>query len=374
MPTMNLSIERLLNLAMDIQQIPAPTFDEGPRADFLESRFRQEGLQDVRRDQLGNVYAHLPGESREKPLVVTAHLDTVFPLDAELSLQKSPGKICGPGIGDNSLGVAGLIALVWGVRTLDAVLPMDLVLVGTVGEEGLGNSRGMRAVVDHFGSRALAYLALEGMALGHVFNRGMAVRRFEIICRTGGGHSWVDYGSPSAVHEIAGLISDLGRLELPRSPRTTWNAGLIRGGTSVNTIASEACVEIDLRSESKTALADLEESLRQQVNSLARPGVELTTRLIGERPSGSIDADHPLVGLCCRALESVGIEPHLSIGSTDTSIPLHLGFPSVCLGLTTGAGAHTMGEYINTLPLAQGVQQLMVVIQGASEALGSSEA
>jgi tripeptide aminopeptidase len=365
----HLPVDRVLDLAREIQQIPAPTFAEERRADFVETRFKQEGLQDVHRDHLGNVYGRLPGDKRKKPLVVTAHLDTVFPLDVDLSVQKSPGKICGPGIGDNALGVAGLVGLIWSMRAGGATLPMDLLLVGTVGEEGLGNSRGMRAVVDRLGDQALAYLALEGMALGHVFNQGMAVRRFEITCRTGGGHSWVDYGKPSAIHEIAGLISDLKDLDLPGSPRTTWNAGLFSGGISVNTIAPEASVEIDLRSESEAVLTDLEGTLFQLVDALTRPGVDLKATLVGERPAGSIDPGHPLVDLACNSLELAGVEPHLSIGSTDTSIPLHLGYPAICLGLTTGAGAHTIGEYINTLPLAQGLEQLMNVVLGAFDAL-----
>ncbi|MDX1435259.1 MAG: M20/M25/M40 family metallo-hydrolase [Anaerolineales bacterium] len=362
-------IEPLLDLAVEIQQIPAPTFAEADRAGFVAACFQEEGLLEVAQDELGNVSARLPGLHGGPPLIIAAHLDTVFPKETNLEVHQATDRIYGPGIGDNSLGVAGLFGLVWELRRRKIELENDLLLVGTVGEEGLGNSQGMRGVVERYGERALAYIALEGMALGYIFNRGMAARRFSVSYRTKGGHSWVDYGTPSAVHEISRLVSRLTDLELPDSPRTSWNAGLIQGGTSVNTIASEATVQLDLRSEDELELAKLEAEVTRAVHAVPRPGVEVEVELIGSRPQGAIPADHPLVKLAQDSLKAVGIEPRLSIGSTDASIPLHYGLPAVCIGLTTGSGTHSEDEYINVSPLVSGLDQLVRVVRGAHTAL-----
>ncbi|HJS28051.1 MAG TPA: M20/M25/M40 family metallo-hydrolase [Anaerolineales bacterium] len=363
------SLESILDLAVEIQQIPAPTFSEGARAGFVEARFRREGLDDVWRDGLGNVLARLAGGGGGKPLILAAHLDTVFPMETELTVHRTPEQVYGPGIGDNSLGLAGLFGLVWEIRARSLALAPDLILTATVGEEGLGNSRGMQAVVDRYADQALAYVAVEGMALGHIFNRGMGVRRYKVTYRTKGGHSWVDFGVPSAVHEISRLVSRLSSLQIPESPRTSWNAGLIQGGTSVNVIAAEASVQLDLRSEDQAALSSLEAEVTQAARSVPPPGVEVEVELIGQRPMGSIPDDHPFVCLAQDSLRSVGIEPHLSIGSTDASIPLHRGLPAVCIGLTTGSGTHSLDEYIDVAPLGDGMEQLLSLVAGAHGAL-----
>lgn len=196
---------RVLDLAVTIQQIPAPPFGEAQRAEFVRQRFAVEGLEAVSLDALGNVFACLPGSGRSKPLVVSAHLDTVFPFDTDLKVRREADRIFGPGIGDNSLGVAGLFGLLWALRQErgdQPGLPGDLWLVANVGEEGLGDLRGIRAVVERFKDEPLAYLILEGMAFGQVYHRALGVQRYRITVRTEGGHSWVDYGRHSAIHEF----------------------------------------------------------------------------------------------------------------------------------------------------------------------------
>lgn len=396
---------RTLDLAIAIQQIPAPTFHEAERARFMQQQFVASGLADVSIDNLGNVYGRLPGSGWvQQPLVVSAHIDTVFPAGTDLRVRREADRIWGPGIGDNSLGVAGLLGLVWSLRrrwdtgelrprdgsiggskestwgasasTLPgsqkrapagghSSLPGDVWLVANVCEEGLGDLRGMRAVVDRFGKRVLAYLVLEGMALGQVYHRGLGVRRYRVWARTAGGHSWVDHGKPSAIHELAALVTRLTNIPLPAEPRTTTNVGVITGGTSVNTIAAEACLELDLRSEGLNALEDLIDRVEVTIRSANRPGVQVSHELIGERPVGKIAARHPLVRLVQRSLEAQGLSPNLSIGSTDANIPLSRGLPAVCLGLSTGGGAHTLDEYVNIQPVARGLAQLTAVVEGA---------
>jgi len=360
-----LLINKVLDLAMEIQQIPAPTFAEDRRAMFIRSLFQGERLSEVYRDGVGNVYGRLPGAGQTRPLIVSAHLDTVFPAGTDLRVQRQPGRIYGPGIGDNSLGVAGLFGLLWALRRGGITLPGDLWLVANVCEEGLGNLNGMRAVVTRFQDQPLAYIVLEGMALGQVYHRGLGVRRYRIEFRTAGGHSWVDYGKPSANHELAYFVTRLTSLQLPLQPRTTLNVGVIAGGFSVNTIAAQAHFELDLRSEGIEELSGLCFQIEELVKQCQRPNLQIGAQLIGDRPAGELPAGHPLVTLTARSLEAVGLTPVLNIGSTDANIPLSLGLPAVCIGLTAGSGAHTLKEYILTNLVAQGLKQVLLTVEGA---------
>jgi tripeptide aminopeptidase len=355
-------ISRLIDLAISIQQIPAPTFHETQRAEFVRANFAEENLADVEVDPVGNVYARLAGTNRERTLVVSAHLDTVFPAGVNLHLERQPERILAPGIGDNSLGVAGLFGLVWMLKQNKLTLPGDLWLVANVGEEGLGNLNGMRAVVDRFGAAPLAYIALEGMALGQVFHCGLGVRRNRITIHTSGGHSWIDSGQPSAIHELAALSTRITSLKLPSCPRSTLNIGIISGGSSVNTIAAEAMLELDLRSESDETLETLAGQVEQIALSTRKPGVEVEVQWIGQRPSGALPKDHPLVMLALDCLREVGIEPHLITGSTDANLPLSRGLAALTVGLTSGGRAHSMDEYINLEPLEKGMQQLIGLV------------
>lgn len=355
-------LNRVIDLAVEIQQVPAPTFDEAARAELVRQRFAEAGLRDVQRDADGNVYGRLAGrDPGRKPLVVSAHLDTVFPADTDLSVTRLGRRLSGPGIGDNSLGVAALLALAW-ERT--DPLPGDVWLAANVCEEGLGDLRGMKAVVERFGAQALAYLVLEGIGLGQVYHRALGVRRYRITVRARGGHSWKDYGQPSAVHEIARLTTWLADLPLPHQPRTTLNIGRIQGGTSVNVLAAEASMELDLRSEGAAALADLIERVELLAGRLRRDGVSVEMEVIGERPAGELPSGHALVRLAVDSLRAQGVEPELTIGSTDANIPLSRGYPSVCLSLTRGDGAHTTAEFIEAEPLALGLAQLRAFVDG----------
>ena len=359
--------DRVLDLAVHIQQIPAPTFDEGKRATFIRDRFLEENLSDVEIDTLGNVLARLPGEGDADPVVVSAHIDTVFPCETDLTVRREPGKIYGPAIGDNSLGVASLFGLLWALRQRAISTPGDIWLVANVCEEGLGDLKGMRAVVERFGHQPLAYVILEGMAYGEVFHRGLGVQRYRISARTEGGHSWADYGNPSAIHELAALVKKLTGLELPKQPRTTLNVGIISGGTSINTIAAQAHLELDLRSEDPETLQNLVAQVEALVADADCPSVKYETEVIGQRPAGEIPVNHPLVQLAVQTLKAQGTSPHLNIGSTDANIPLSQELPAVCIGLTRGSGAHSTREMISTAELPKGIDQMLEVITKSFE-------
>ncbi|MBE9474995.1 MAG: M20/M25/M40 family metallo-hydrolase, partial [Chloroflexi bacterium] len=288
-------VDQVLELAIEIQQIPAPTFNESKRGEFIYERFIQENLMDVEIDEIGNVLGRLPGSGSALPIIVSAHLDTVFPIGTDLGCKRLAEKVTGPGIGDNAVGLAGLFGLLWELNQQQVTLNSDLWLVANVGEEGLGDLRGMREVVNRFAGQIQAYIILEGMALGQVYHRGLGVRRFRITVNTSGGHSWVDYGKPSAVHELAQIVTRLLAIQIPEEPRTTINVGVISGGISVNTIAAEASLDLDLRSEDFAALDELVRSVEGTLQESQSPDVGVSIELIGQRPVGEIPQNHPLV-------------------------------------------------------------------------------
>jgi len=352
------TLDRILDLTVQIQQVAAPTFDEAARAQFVLERFRAEGLTDLETDSAGNVYARLTG-GKQPPLVVSAHLDTVFPAGTDLTVRREAGRIYGPGIGDNSLGVASLFGLLWLLRERNISLPGDLWLVANTGEEGLGDLKGMKAICQRFGAAPKCYLVVEGMALGHVYHRGTGVRRYKITVHTEGGHSWIDFGKPSAIHELSKLVAQISALKVPAEPRTTFNVGRIGGGTSINTIAPSAWVELDLRSEGALELAALARRVEALLETVNQRGVRVESEVIGQRPAGEIPLAHPHLKLAQSILRQLGFEPSLTVGSTDANIPFSLGYPALVLGVTRGGGAHTVGEYIETGPVADGMEQLV---------------
>ena len=362
---MNAFVKRVVERAIQIQQIPAPTFHEQKRAEFVHDLFFAEGLDDLCVDETGNVFARWPGKGTEKPLVVSAHLDTVFPMETTLRLARGSDLVHGPGLGDNSLGVAALFGLLWALREREIQPRGDIWFVANVCEEGLGDLRGMKAVVDRFGGDVHAYLVLEGLALGHVYHRAVGVKRYRVTARTSGGHSWSDYGQPSAVHELAKLVVELASLSLPTHPRTTMNVGRISGGTSVNVIAPEATLDLDLRSEGQESLTALVAAVERLIQKANRAGVSVESQVIGHRPAGEISANHPLVSLAKDCLQELGLDAGLISGSTDANIPLSKGYPAIVLGITTGGSAHTIHEYINVKPIAQGIEQLVKFVSRA---------
>ena len=364
--------ERVIHLAEKIQQIPAPTFNEHQRAKFIQRNFIEFGIKEVLLDDIGNVYALIRGRGEKQPLVVSAHLDTVFPSSTDLSISRTQDRISGPGIGDNSLGLAGLFGLFWALYANNDVknpgpqLAGDVWLVANVGEEGLGNLNGMKAVVNRFGGGVCAYLILEGTSLGQIYHRGLGVKRYRITANTKGGHSWVDFGKKSAIHEIAELVVKIKALNYSKEPRTSYNVGIISGGTSVNTIAAEANLQLDLRSVNPKALDEISnqvEVLVKHSNQKGGEDLQIVAEVIGERPSGETPADHPLVKLAEGCHIANGLRAKLNIGSTDANEPLSRGYPAICLGLTTGGGVHTTGEYIDIKPVGQGLGILVDLVQ-----------
>ena len=358
-----MDLDRWIDRTLAIQSIPSPTFDEAERAAFLRSEFGALGVDQLDQDDIGNLFALIPG-AKAPPLIVSAHLDTVFSEKTDLSHRRTRSRLIGPGVGDNSVALAALLEL--GRDLQDRGLAGDVWLVANVGEEGLGNLRGMREVVARFGKKVTAYLVLEGMALGHVYHRALPVRRYRVTFRTEGGHSWIHAGRASALHKLLEVGRQVLDLPIPSDPRTILNIGRIMGGRSINSIADSAVLEIDLRSESEATLEHLDLQLRNLCKGPHTGGTEIDLALVGSRPGGYLAADHPLVLAALESLTKAGErEAYLEYGSTDASVPLNRGIPAVCVGITKGGEAHTTREFIEIRPMRKGYMAVLDLIETA---------
>lgn len=356
--------ETLLQLIIDIQQIPAPTFDEGARAAFIEQQMSELGLVDLLMDGTFNVYGRYPHASSPDlpPVIVSAHSDTVFPKETDLTHRRDGNRLYGPGIGDNSTGVGGILFLAKLMLAQGVAVKRPLWFVSNVGEEGLGDLNGMKAVVERFGSEA-TYLVVEGGLFGQISHRAIGVQRFKISVHAEGGHSWGSFGRRSAIHELGQLIAQIAALNVPQKPKTTFNVGVIEGGTSINTIAQYAHMLLDLRSEDTAHLVQLVTAVRkmvEQADKQAGASVQFNMSQIGNRPAGQIDSNHRLIRQATDALKQVGVNhPAYITSSTDANIPLSKRYEAVCIGLTESNFAHRLDEYISTEKLPKGIMQLL---------------
>ncbi|RMF53107.1 MAG: M20/M25/M40 family metallo-hydrolase [Chloroflexota bacterium] len=359
---------RILAEAIAIQQIAAPTFEEAQRATYVQARFSAlPQLDSLARDDLHNVYARLRGTEPNRPaLLVSAHTDTVFSLNTPLTISQTDETICGAGIGDNSLGVAALLGAAELLSQSQVRLPADIWFVANSREEGLGNLDGIRAVYARLGKQLGHAIVIEGMALGHVYIGGIAVKRLRIACHTEGGHSWLHFGRPSAIHHLMRLGAQIAALRPPESPRSTYNIGLIQGGRSVNTIADEAALWLDLRSETREGLAALERSVLNLLELNRTNGVRFEVTTVGDRPAGSLPRSHPLVSLAHEALTYLGLTPTFECGSTDANALLAHGLPTITIGITRGGNAHRSDEFIEKAPVLEGMWQLLLLIGAAA--------
>ncbi len=345
--------------AIRVAEIPAPTFKEQERARYVEQRFAEIGGWDsLDRDRKGNVVAIRRGDPKRGRVLVAAHLDTVFP-DDQVAIRRERGKLLGPGIGDNSLSVATILAVGQALKDAAPRGIGDVLLAANVGEEGRGDLNGIRAICKKYAGQFDRVLAVEGLALERVQLGAVGSLRYEIRVTTDGGHSWGAYGRPNAIQLLAGAIAALKPLfpEAGITPKTTMNVGVIRGGRSVNTIAPEALCEIDLRSDDPDALAVLDRAMKREVRG-AVPAEEgaLSIQRIGRRPAGNIDQNDPLVEAVLKARRDSGLPAaQFNSGSTDANHATGLGIPATCVGVTTGGEAHTPREWIRTAPIKRGV-------------------
>lgn len=354
-------IELVLQELENIQIIPAPTLDEFDRSQYLYHAFQVHGLSGVEIDGIGNVYGFLAG-GQEKPLVISAHVDTVHAKSVDHSIVKQAEIWSGPGIGDNSLSLAALIGLIHHFRSQPAHLPGGIWFVANVSEEGLGNLAGMRVVTDRFKDKVNAYLVLEGIGLGAIFHQALGLKRFELRVSTAGGHAWVDYGNPSAIEELAKFITASKKIVGQKKGQVSLNFGSIAGGSTINSIAKQAVCRFEIRAVSEELLTQTNRKIGRLLIAANNPEVEYSVEEIGSRPFGSLKENHWLVEKAVKILSDLGLTPHLLAGSTDASEPLSRGYPSVCICLTRGGNIHTRNEFIEISSIETGLQQVINLV------------
>ena len=364
----------VLVLTREIAEIPAPTGDETQRSHYFLKRAEEIGLP-AERDDLGDVVAtiqgRLPRGKDTRCLLIAAHMDTVFGRDVPLQVTRTEGRLAGPGIGDNSLAVASVLSLPRLFEKAGLKPAVDILISGNVSEVGLGNLRGIREVM-RSRPEVGAVVALEGHNLGRVTHVAVGSRRYRITAVGPGGHSWGDFGQPSAIHVLAKFIADLDSIPLPRMPKTTLNVGTIEGGVSVNTIAPSVSCLLDLRSTDENALQRLSERVTRLATKHSRPdGVTINLETIGERPAGVVPVDSPVVKVASATLNVLGVDATLDASSTDANVPIAAGIPAVCIGLTTGGNVHRVDEFIDTASVPLGLAQLGLLSLAICELLAA---
>ena len=360
-----------------ICSIPATPFGERERAEYLSQKFSSLGLSEVEIDEEGNCLGLIKGNSLSPVMVVSAHLDTVFSSDTDFTITRRENRLLAPGISDDGCGLAALIALAQVIQTERIRTEGSILFVGTVGEEGEGNLRGVRYLFTRgrWASKVDAFLSFDGPGVDRITNRALGSRRYRVELAGLGGHSWGDFGLPNPVHALGRAVSRLAAYPAPKEPRTTFNVGRIEGGTSINAIPSRAAMEVDLRSASETELRRLDAFFRRAMrdavdeeNAKKRAGdpeLKLKLDLIGERPTGETPPDSPLVELAIESTKVLGFEPRLDQSSTDSNLPISLGIPAITLGAGGTSGfSHTLDEWYDPRERDKGLKRGLLVILG----------
>jgi acetylornithine deacetylase/succinyl-diaminopimelate desuccinylase-like protein len=371
---------RIMDWQARLVTIPAPPFGEAARSQWLAARFDEAGLSQVHADAAGNVFGllpagRLPPESTGPVVVLSAHLDTVFPAGTPLNPVVDGDRLQAPGACDNGAGVAGMLAIARALVEAGAEAPAPLIFLGNVGEEGEGDLRGVR----HFYSqnalagRVAAHIVLDGPGAEGAVIQALGSRRFRVVITGPGGHSFTDAGTPNPIAALASALVTLAETQLPEEPRTVLNLGTIHGGTSVNSIPESAQASIDFRSTSPDELLRLEVALDRAVedavvrrNALATAGsrgvLSSAIQRIGDRPAAALPGDSPLLETLRAVDRHLGLKTDLRLGSTDANIPLSLGIPALSMGAGgEGGGAHTLGEWYCAKDREAGLRRVLLL-------------
>lgn len=363
-------------LQVALAEVPAPTGGEGARAAVVQCHLRALRL-DARIDQAGNVVAAREGTTGGAPVVVCAHLDTVFDASVPHQVARAGDVMRGPGIGDNARGVAAMLAIAAALDAGAVRTRRPVLFVATTGEEGAGDLRGVRHLFATAAAGAHAAIALDGSGDERVVTHALGTRRLRVRCTGPGGHSWASFGVVNAVHAVATLAAQLAALPLPSAPRTTLTVSRIGGGTAINAIPGDAWLEVDLRSTSPPQLDRLAAAVSAHAaqvvashNAARRAGtpqLRLTVEPIGDRPGGALPPDAELAHAAFEATRLVGRTPEAAIASTDANVPLHLGIPAIALGAGgRGGDVHTPHEWFENRDGALGIIRAMTVLAAAA--------
>jgi len=374
----------IMDWQMEVVAIPAPPFGEQARAAWLADRFVEAGLTDVHTDDVGNVLGFIyPSshnvESTGHIVVVSAHLDTVFPAGTRIhpSLTQKDGsdRLEAPGACDNGAGIAGLLALARALVHAQVDVPVPLLFVGNVGEEGEGDLRGIRHLyLSPLAGRIAAHIVLDGAGADSAVTQALGSRRFQVTVSGPGGHSFTDAGTPNPIAALATALGALNKISVPEEPRTTMNFGTIHGGTSVNSIPERAVASIDFRSTSADELLRLEVALHRAVEDAvefanahapaasARGKLVLTIQKIGDRPAAQLPHDSPILEALHAVDRRLDLKTTVRLGSTDANVPLSLHIPAVSVGAGgDGGGAHTLGEWYSAKDRELGLKRALLL-------------
>jgi acetylornithine deacetylase/succinyl-diaminopimelate desuccinylase-like protein len=360
-----------------LTEIPAPTFQESDRAAAVKVLFSAVGLE-VSTDKVGNVIGLLRGTNEKEIVVLSAHLDTVFPAGTDVTVHREKNRMSAPGISDNGAGLAALVAVARAIHEARIRPQRNILFVADVGEEGEGNLRGMRAIVDAYRDRLKAVIVLDGSSIDHVTTKALASRRVEVVIAGPGGHSWSDFGIPNPINALVRGSVRFINTRVPAIPRTTFNLGQIEGGTSINSIPHEARLKVDMRSEGEDELIRLEAALRDCINNGVRDEMESSRdrskgklewklEVLGSRPGGELGPNSQLLAALRAADEFVGNQSRLERASTDANIPLSLGIEAVSIGAGgNGGGAHSLQEWYESDGREIGLKRVLLTLMGAT--------
>lgn len=367
---------------VEVARVPAPSFAEAARAEWVAARMAESGLAAVHRDEAGNVLARLPGspEGPEDAVVLAAHLDTVFPAGTDLSPREAGGRVYAPGITDNARGLAGMLAMARVLATCGTRTRRPLLFAATVGEEGIGDLAGVKHLFrEGSGLRgAYAFVALDGSGVRRIVHRAIGSRRLRLTITGPGGHSWADRGAPNPAHVLGRAIAAVAGITLPSPGRSSLTVTRLAGGTSVNTVPRDAWMELDLRSEAPGALAEIEAAVRRHADAAlaaentrrrgSDPPLAAAVELIGDRPSGETPREHPLVRTASEVTVMLGEKPELVASSTDANLPISLGIPAIAIGIGGDSGGiHTTEEWYSNEKGALGVERALLIALAAAE-------
>lgn len=348
----------ILQQQIRLTSIAAPPFHEEERALYLEEQLRALGLENVRRDEIGNVLGERSGLDPDHLILLSAHIDTVFPPGTEIEVRRDASRWVGPGIADNGAGVAALLALAGALQRSGLRTGASLLFVANVGEEGEGNLRGMQALFadSALRRRVRAAIAIDGSNTERLTSKALGSKRFEVVVRGPGGHSWADFGLPNPIQALARAITRLTAVPIPAQPRTAFNIGEIEGGTAVNAIPYQASIKVDVRSEMESEIERLEYALREAVaeavaeeNAWGRTQagqLEAEIKVIGRRPAGELPPTARIIEVFRAVDDHLGIKTNVQRSSTDANIPISLGIEAVAVGGGGRSGAsHSLREW-----------------------------
>lgn len=352
----------LAELAM-VSEIPAPTFHEQQRAEFLQERFSQFGLADVVQDELGNVAAVQPGTEGDGAILLVAHLDTLFPERTEHPTEVQPDRVVGASVADDSLGLAALVTLPHVLERLGITLRSDLLLLGTTRSLGRGNLTGLRFFLENARLPIRTAVCVEGAPLGRLSHASIGMIRGDVICRIPEQHDWTRFGEASAIVTINDVINRMLEIPLPRRPRSTVVLGEVRGGTAAHTVPTRATLRFEARSESGQIVGSLLHSIGRITQQVAaQSGEDVELQIIARRHPGGIDPDHPLVERSRRIMSRLGLAPRMTPSTSELAALIDRRVPSITIGITDSAHTGEPNETVFIEPMATGITQLLGIL------------